>query len=99
LDTVQQVHVEWTKSVPRYDLRRTVMSAVAEHPPATSGRGKLKIFGVAQDQTGPPSFTFFVNRPDMVHFSYRRYLENSLRAAYKFSGSPLRMRFKGKGTK
>ena len=99
LTTVQEVHAEWNKSLPRYDVRRTVMSAVAEHPPATSGRGKLKIFGVSQDQTGPPSFTFFVNRPDMVHFSYRRYLENTLREAYQFKGSPLRMRFKGKGEK
>ena len=97
LDTAQEVYAEWTKGVPRYDLRRTVMGAVAEHPPATSGRRSLKIYSVAQDKTGPPSFTFYVNRSDMVHFSYRRYLENSLRAAYEFKGSPLRMRFKGRG--
>ena len=75
------------------------MNAVADHPPATSGRRSLKIYGVAQDETGPPSFTFHVNRSDMVHFSYRRYLENSLREAYEFKGSPLRMRFKGRGEK
>jgi GTP-binding protein len=97
LDTAQGVYEEWTKGVPRYDLRRTVMRAVAEHPPATSGRRALKIYTVAQDQTGPPSFTFYVNRSDMVHFSYKRYLENTLRAAYDFKGSPLRMRFKGRG--
>ena len=73
------------------------MNAVADNPPSPSGRRSLKIYGVAQDRTGPPSFTFYVNRSDMVHFSYRRYLENSLRAAYDFTGSPLRMRFKGRG--
>ena len=97
LVTAQEVYAEWTKDLPRYDLRRTVMNAVAEHPPATSGRGSLKIFGVTQDQMGPPSFTFYVNRSNMVHFSYQRYLENALREAYRFKGSPLRMRFKGRG--
>ena len=99
LDTAQEVYQEWTKGVPRYDLRRTVMNAVAEHPPATSGRRSLKIYSVAQDKSGPPSFTFYVNRSDMVHFSYQRYLENTLREAYEFRGSPLRMRFKGRGEK
>jgi len=99
LDTVQTVYGQWTKGVPRYDLRRTIMNAVADNPPSPSGRRSLKIYGVAQDRTGPPSFTFYVNRSDMVHFSYRRYLENSLRAAYDFTGSPLRMRFKGRGEK
>ena len=97
MDAAQEVYLEWTKAVPRYDLRRTVMNAVAEHPPASSGKGALKIYGVAQDQTGPPAFTFYVNRSDMVHFSYQRYLENSLRVAYEFKGSPLKMRFKGRG--
>ena len=97
LDTAEEIYREWTKGVPRYDLRRTIMNAVAEHPPSPTGRRSLKIYSVAQDQTGPPSFTFYVNRSDMVHFSYRRYLENALRTAYEFKGSPLRMRFKGTG--
>ena len=96
LDTARQVYQEWTKGVPRYDLRRRVMGAVASHPPSLSGRRSLKIYSVAQDNTGPPSFTFFVNYSDMVHFSYKRYLENAIRAAYDFRGSPLRMRFKGR---
>ena len=97
LDTADVVYREWTKGVPRYDLRRTVMNAVAAHPPAASGRRSLKIYSVVQQRTGPPSFTFHVNRSDMVHFSYQRYLENTLRKAYEFKGSPLRMRFRGRG--
>ena len=97
LDSSEEVYKEWTKSLPRYDLSRTVMDAVAEHPPSPTGRRSLKVYGVTQDQTGPPSFTFYVNRSDMVHFAYRRYLENRIRAAYDFKGSPLRMRFKGRG--
>ncbi len=97
LDTAWDVYGEWTKSVPRYDLRRLVLNAVAEHPPAAYGKRSAKIYSVSQDQTGPPSFTFYVNRPEMVHFSYQRYLENTLRAAYGFKGSRLRFRFKARG--
>ena len=97
LNTALEVHGEWTKDLPRYDLRRTVMNAVADHPPSPTGRRSLKIFGVTQDKTAPPSFTFYVNSSEMVHFSYRRYLENAIRGAYEFKGSPLRMRFKGRG--
>ena len=99
LDTVQEVYEEWTKGLPRYELSRRVMSAVAEHPPSVARKGSLKIYSVSQDNTGPPSFTFYVNRSDMVHFSYARYLENKLREAFEFKGSPLRMRFKGRGEK
>jgi GTP-binding protein len=97
LDTVCEVHGEWAKTLPRYALRRTILEAVAENPPATSGRRVLKIFGVDQDQAGPPTFTFYVNRPEMVHFTYQRYLENAIRRAYGFKGSPLRFHFKGIG--
>lgn len=99
LDTALEVYKEWNKGVPRYDLRRTVMGAVAEHPPVSSSGRPLRIYSVSQDQTGPPTFTFYVNRPDVVHFSYQRYLENTLRDAYEFKGSPLRLRFKSRGEK
>ncbi|MCH2320211.1 MAG: ribosome biogenesis GTPase Der [SAR202 cluster bacterium] len=96
LDTVKSVSEQWHKGVPRYDLRRTVMNAIAANPPATAGKHAAKIYSVAQDATSPPSFTFYVNRAEMVHFGYQRYLENVLREAYGFNGSPLRMRFKGR---
>ena len=96
MDLARSVSQQWSKGLPRYGLRRTILEAVAAHPPATSGRRSLKIYGVTQDKVGPPSFTFYVNRSDIVHFAYKRYLENTLRKAYGFEGSPLRMRFKGR---
>ena len=96
LDQAAEVHRRWSIGLPRYDLRRTILNAVAAHPPAT-GRRRLKLYGVTQDRSQPPSFTFYVNSSDMVHFSYRRYLENALRSAYGFEGAPLRMRFKSRG--
>ena len=97
LDVSLEVQAEWTRTLPRYALRRTVMEAMGRHPPATTGRGALKVYGVTQDGSGPPSFTFYVNRSNAVHFAYRRYLENSIRSKFGFQGSPLRMRFIGRG--
>lgn len=99
LDTIQSVSSAWHQGLPRYDLRRTVLKAVAENPPSGSGRRSLKIFGVKQEETGPPSFIFYVNNVDMVHFGYRRYLENKIRQAYGFEGSPLKITFRGQGQK
>jgi GTP-binding protein len=96
LDTALSVHRQWTKSLPRYDLRRTVMNAVAEHPPVAQKGRSLRIYNVSQDEAGPPTFTFYVNHSDTLHFSYQRYLENRLREVYDFRGSPLKMRFKSR---
>ena len=96
LDKAAEVHRRWSMGLPRYDLRRTILNAVAAHPPPT-GRRRLKFYGVTQDNSQPPSFTFYVNNSDMVHFAYRRYLENALRGAYGFEGAPLRMRFRSRG--
>ena len=96
LDTALAVHRQWTKSLPRYDLRRTVMNAVAEHPPVAQKGRSLRIYNVSQDQAGPPTFTFYVNHSDTLHFSYQRYLENRLREVYDFHGSPLKMRFRSR---
>ena len=99
LDTAFRVHSEWAKMIPRADINRTIMTAVSENPPPTNGRKILKIYSALQDESSPPSFTFYVNHTDMIHFSYRRYLENKIRQAHGFEGSPLRMRFRGRTRK
>ncbi len=97
LETITEVHNQWTKTVPKYHLKRTILSALNDHPPATIGRRAIKIYDVIQDQTSPPSFTFYTNRSKMVHFSYKRYLENTIRNNYGFDGSPIKIRFKNRG--
>ncbi|MBM03938.1 MAG: ribosome biogenesis GTPase Der [Chloroflexi bacterium] len=99
IKNVIKVNTEWSKRVPRYDLRRIITTAIGNNPPSNSGKRLLKIHSVSQDKVAPPSFTFYVNNPDLVHFSYKRYLENCLRDAYSFLGSPIRMRFKKLGKK
>ncbi|MHB8918552.1 MAG: ribosome biogenesis GTPase Der, partial [Desulfocucumaceae bacterium] len=51
---------------------------------------RLKIYYVTQNGVRPPKFTFFVNDTELAHFSYLRYLENQIRAAYSFEGTPVR---------
>jgi GTP-binding protein len=62
-------------------------------PPAVKGQA-VKIFYATQVKVNPPTFIFFCNRPEDVHFSYQRYLENQLRQAFGFEGTPLRLLFR-----
>lgn len=62
----------------------------ASEPPSVNGK-RLKIRFVTQADENPPLFVFFVNEANLMHFSYKRYLENCLRKAYDFSGTPIRL--------
>jgi GTP-binding protein len=62
-------------------------------PPTRHGR-PLRIYFGTQVETEPPTFVLFVNDPELVHFSYERYLENCIRAHYPFSGTPIRIHFR-----
>jgi GTP-binding protein len=79
------------------DLNRLVQGALARHAPPSKRGKRLKIYYVSQPGVDPPTFVFHVNDPDLVHFSYERYLENRLREAYEFSGTPLRLLFRRRG--
>ncbi len=59
-------------------------------PPSDKGR-RLKIFYMTQSGTRPPTFVCFVNRKDLFHFSYQRYIENQIREAFGLKGTPIRM--------
>ena len=57
-------------------------------PPSDKGR-RLKIYYMTQVSTNPPTFVFFVNRADLFHFSYQRYLENQIRETFELDGTPI----------
>ena len=77
-------------------LNEAVQDAVRRHNP-TVNRGKvLKIYYATQARVNPPTFVFFVNDPQALHFSYERYLENQLRAAFGFKGTGIRMYFRAR---
>ena len=89
------VQAERQKRVATPRLNEVVRKAVEAHPLSERGR-TLKIYYTAQTGTAPPRFTFFCNDPRLVHFSYIRYLDNTLRAQFGFDGTPLRLEFRSR---
>ena len=63
------------------------------------GKRRLRMHYVTQTGTNPPAFTFFVNHTDLINDSYRRYIENRMRATFDFKGTPIRLRFRKKDQK
>lgn len=77
-------------------LNQVIEDAVAINPPPTEKGKRLKILYVTQVKIKPPTFVIFVNEPEIMHFSYQRYLENKLREAFGFEGTPIQMIIRGK---
>jgi GTP-binding protein len=97
LQTAVELWQERLRRVPYGALQRTVTLALAEHsPPTVKGHRaqRLRVDGVRQVDVNPPTFLFTVNNPNLVHFSYQRYLENRLREAFGFQHTHLRLVFK-----
>ncbi len=92
--TLMEIHSEFTQSVPADDLRRVVFGAVTANPPPGRRGRAPHIYRVRQTRTGPPTFVLNTNAPDLIHFTYRRYLENRMREAFGFAGSPVRIHFR-----
>ena len=77
-------------------LNQVVQEAVSVNPPPSDKGIRLKILYVTQVKTKPPTFVFFVNQPNLMHFSYQRYMENKLRDSFGFEGTPLHIIIRGK---
>lgn len=88
-DYVDNVYENASRRISTGILNDVIREAVAlNEPPAPSGR-RLKILYATQAATNPPKIVIFVNDETLLHFSYRRYIENSLRKAFDFSGTPI----------
>ena len=72
-------------------LNDLVLDAVRTNEPASYNGRRLKIYFCSQPSVCPPTFVMFVNDESLMHFSYRRYLENVLRRSFDFSGTPIRI--------
>ncbi|MGG3891892.1 ribosome biogenesis GTPase Der [Metabacillus fastidiosus] len=72
-------------------LNDVVMDAVAMNPTPTHKGTRLKIFYTTQVAVKPPTFVVFVNEPELMHFSYERFLENRIREAFEFEGTPIKL--------
>ncbi|WP_163101005.1 ribosome biogenesis GTPase Der [Peribacillus alkalitolerans] len=88
IDTVSENH---SMRVPTNVLNEVITDAVAMNPTPTHKGQRLKIFYTTQVAVKPPTFVVFVNEPELLHFSYERFLTNRIRDAFGFEGTPIRI--------
>ncbi|MFD2611999.1 ribosome biogenesis GTPase Der [Paenibacillus gansuensis] len=91
LPVVNHVSEQHALRIQTHVLNDVVLDAVAINPPPSDKGKRLKISYATQVAVKPPTFVFFVNEPELMHFSYERYLENKIRAAFDFEGTPVRL--------
>ena len=85
--------------VPTSRLNEVVQDAVRRHHPAIIRNKPLKVYYATQTRVNPPTFTFFINDVQAMHFSYERYLENRLREAFDFRGTGIKLHFRPRSAK
>jgi GTP-binding protein len=88
IDKVSEAHA---LRVQTNVLNEVIMDAVAMNPTPTHNGKRLKIYYTTQVAVKPPTFVVFVNDPELLHFSYERFLENRIRDAFEFEGTPIRV--------
>ena len=72
-----------------FQLKRIILDAQMINPPKPHNGRQLRIYYASQVGVEPPTIVLFVNDPELFHFSYKRYLENKLREAFMFTGTPI----------
>lgn len=96
---ILEVYEEASKRISTGTLNDIIQDAVSVTEPPTKNGKRLKILFTTEATTNPPTFIFFVNDSELMHFSYKRYLENTLRKVFEFKGSPIRLIVRNKDGK
>lgn len=91
LPVVAEVSEQHAMRVSTSLLNDVIMDAIAVNPPPTDKGRRLRIRYATQVAVKPPTIIVFVNDPELMHFSYERYLENKIRDAFTFKGTPVRI--------
>ena len=94
LKTAQELYAEQATQVKDTELNIALMDALAKHPPPSKGRRHLRLLRGEQKHIHPLTFTIYVNNPEMVHFSYQRYLMNTIRTTFHIRRVPVRLEFR-----
>ncbi|WLV23453.1 ribosome biogenesis GTPase Der [Aciduricibacillus chroicocephali] len=91
LPAIRTASENHAKRIQTSVLNDVIMDALAVNPTPTVKGKRLKVFYAAQVAIKPPSFAVFVNDPELMHFSYQRFLENRIREAFSFTGTPIKI--------
>lgn len=97
VDLALRIREERRKRIPTGPLNSALRRILAEHQPPSSGGRMLKIFYITQVGIDPPTLVVKVNDPELVHFGFKRFLENRLRERFSFFGTPIRLYFRPRG--
>jgi GTP-binding protein len=96
LEVALQVQAERMRRISTGALNRLLQDALARNPPKSKSGQRPRFYYATQAEVDPPTFVFFVNDQNLIHFSYERYLENRIREVYGFLGTPLRLVFRSR---
>ncbi len=96
LPLIKKVAQAHARRISTGELNNLIREAYALNPPPSDKGRRLKIFFATQPHDSPPGFVIFVNDKELLHFSYKRYLENKLRETYDFEGTPIRLYFRNR---
>lgn len=96
METAKRVWEARHFRIPTAALNELIRDAYQQHTPPMRGTKRLKLYYATQVRIDPPLILFHVNEPKLAHFTYRRFLENQIRAQYAFEGTPLRLSFRAR---
>jgi GTP-binding protein len=96
LELAAQAREARRRRVPTPELNALLGRALREHVPPLVRNKRFKLLYATQAGIDPPAFVLFVNDPSLVHFSYRRYLERTLREACDFDGTAIKLVFRAR---
>lgn len=96
LDLALEVAENRATRVPTSEVNAVLREAVAAHPPPSPAKRPVRIKFATQAEVNPPTFVFFANDASLIHFSYRRYLENALRRRFGFEGTAIKLIFRSR---
>jgi GTP-binding protein len=98
LEAAVDIWAERRRRIPTGELNRVLVAALERTPPPPVRGRRPKIFYATQAAIAPPTFVFFASDASLIHFSYRRYLENRLRETFGFDGTPIRLVFRDRAS-
>jgi len=91
---IELLYEQFSRRISTGAVNRAIQEMIEKHPPSRIGRSRIKFLYATQARTKPPTFVIFVNRPDMIHFSYERFLTNQLRAHFRLEFTPIKVVFR-----
>lgn len=93
-EKIDLLYGQFCQRISTAAVNKALEDMMLKRPPPKIGRGRLKFFYATQTAIRPPTFVVFVNRPEMVHFSYRRFMINQLRDRFDLNHTPLKLIFR-----